>query len=202
MPYKIAECFYSIQGEGARAGTPNIFLRFAGCNLNCTKATVGFDCDTPHAKRSGSGQDVTAADLITMLQNVAPPEVCEWIVLTGGEPCLQVDRALVSVLIHRGYHLALETNGTLPIPDGMDWVTISPKKGMMQKQRWANEVKVVIAEGDALPHLRIDAEYYYLSPAACGDTIPSCNIQHCIRLCLENPKWRLSPQLQKILGFK
>ena len=196
--YQVADCFYSLQGEGGRAGAPSVFLRFAGCNLHCTKATAGFDCDTDHQANlllplGGVVQVVKVADLGD----------CGWVVLTGGEPALQLDTELVEALHGAGYRLAVESNGTLSLPDGIDWVTVSPKRGSGPlAARNATEVKVVMQAGDPLPECDIEADYYYLSPAHDGDQIDQAALDHCVRLCLENPRWKLSTQQHKAWRIK
>ena len=119
--YRINEIFYSLQGEGVRAGCPSLFVRFSRCNLRCTVETHGFDCDTEFE----SGQELTIEEIRSRLAALSTE--CEWIVLTGGEPALQIDDALVEALHSAGYKLAVETNGTLELPRGLDWITVSPK---------------------------------------------------------------------------
>lgn len=199
MSYAISECFYSLQGEGARAGTANVFLRFAGCNLKCRKDTHGFDCDTD---LWGDGIQRSVAEVVAMVEEAAPAALCEWIVLTGGEPTLQLDQPLISALIGKGYSLAIETNGTRDVPMGVDWIAVSPKRGEALEQRVADEVRYVVAEGDPLPRCEIIADHYFLSPAAAGATIAQSTLRHCVGLCLENPKWRLSMQQHKIWGVR
>ncbi len=126
MVYRINEIFKSIQGEGHRVGTPAIFIRFAGCNLDCTKATHGFDCDTDHSER----MELTLDGLEERLWKLTP---CLWVILTGGEPMLQVDRKLVGHLRGMGFKVAVETNGTIPITVSLDWISVSPMRGVPTK---------------------------------------------------------------------
>ena len=125
--YRINEIFYSIQGEGVRAGTPMLFLRFAGCNLACSKAREGFDCDTEHE----GGEELTAQQIHWRLR--AADALCRRVLLTGGEPMIQVDSDLLTSLHESGYRVGIETNGTIPLPSvrgpvGEVWITVSPKK--------------------------------------------------------------------------
>ncbi|MES1244444.1 MAG: 7-carboxy-7-deazaguanine synthase QueE, partial [Acidobacteriota bacterium] len=117
--YVVNEIFYSLQGEGVRAGTPNLFLRLSRCNLACAVETHGFDCDTEFE----SGRRLTLEEIVAELRQLS--EACDWIVLTGGEPALQVDREMVDGLHAAGYRLAIETNGSVELPPGLDWITVS-----------------------------------------------------------------------------
>lgn len=213
--YAVKEIFYSLQGEGVRAGTPNVFVRFAGCNLACNVAEHNFDCDTDFVGGTAYG----LKDLEAEMRRVADPE-CDWAILTGGEPSLQVDVPLVRYLRQQGWHLAMETNGTRPLRYGLDWVCVSPKPGTEIRQLDADEVKVVLGPGDSLPDVRVKADHYLVSPAAVvapcdhdGDCEPpTCSgfstyvprdaIAWCIKLCLDNPPWRLSVQLHKDWGVR
>lgn len=211
--YLVNEAFYSLQGEGVRAGTPNAFLRFAKCNLSCNQAEHGFDCDTDFA----TGEWCDADEIVDRLRAVADRE-CDWVVLTGGEPTLQVDLPLIQLLRCVGWHLAIETNGTRPLPFGLDWITVSPKTADLAVTE-ADEVKYVLAAGAELPRTTIKADHYLISPAftwvGCdhdGDCAPpACpgptalepeTLEWCIRLCLENPPWRLSAQQHKWWGVR
>lgn len=193
--YRINEIFYSLQGEGVRAGTPNLFLRFSRCNLQCQLATHGFDCDTEFE----TGAWMTLPGIVAELRRLGPS--CRWIVLTGGEPALQVDPEMIGTLHAEGYRLAIETNGTLELPAGLDWITVSPKVAEEAlKQLDAHEVKYVRAAGQPLPQTRVRAENYLVSPAFAGLELPAANLDWCIRLCRENPPWRLSVQQHKGWG--
>jgi len=195
--YRINEIFYSLQGEGVRAGTPNLFLRFSRCNLLCQVATHGFDCDTEFE----SGTWKTLPEIVAELRSLGPR--CDWIVLTGGEPALQVDPELIDALHAGGYKLAIETNGTLELPAGLDWITVSPKvPEEALKQRRAHEVKYVRAAGQILPETVVEAEHYLVSPSFEGNELPAANLEWCIRLCRENPQWRLSVQQHKGWGVR
>lgn len=206
--YLVREIFYSLQGEGARAGTPNVFVRFAKCNLSCDF------CDTDFA----TGDWYTIPELLAEMRRVADPE-CDWVIFTGGEPMLQLDADLVRAARADGWHLAIETNGMFHIPFALDWICVSPKNDDLA-QLWADEVKFVTFPGAPLPTTPIKAEHYLLSPVSVlepcdhdGDCEPpacpgpwwridSAALQHCITLCLDNPPWRLSCQQHKWWGVR
>jgi 7-carboxy-7-deazaguanine synthase len=191
--YLVNEIFYSLQGEGIRAGTANLFLRFARCNLACTAETHGFDCDTEFA----SGRSISMDEILEEL--AALSERCRWVVLTGGEPGLQVDRELVDALHGAGYRLAIETNGSVALPEGLDWVTVSPKVAEHAiRQRRAHEVKYVRGHGQAVPQTVVEAEHYLISPAFDGEEVDPRALAWCIRLVKENPPWQLSVQQHKL----
>ena len=191
--YLVNEVFYSLQGEGVRAGTANLFLRLARCNLACTVESHGFDCDTEFE----SGRPLELPEIVAELQALAPR--CEWVVLTGGEPALQVDRELVDGLHAAGYRLAIETNGSRELPAGLDWITVSPKVAEHAiRQRTAHEVKYVRGHGQAIPETVVEAEHHLLSPAFDGDQVDRRALAWCIRLVRENPRWRLSVQQHKL----
>jgi 7-carboxy-7-deazaguanine synthase len=190
--YRINEIFYSIQGEGARAGSPNLFVRFQGCNLRCRRESHGFDCDTEFV----SGRKWTAAEIVDHLKELAPN--CPCVVLTGGEPARQLDPELVEYLHACKYRLAVETNGTIRLPDGIDWVTVSPKVAEHAiRQRVAHEVKYVRGYGQGIPRTVVKADHYLISPAFEGNALDAKTLRWCIDLVKENPKWRLSVQQHK-----
>jgi organic radical activating enzyme len=193
--YFVNEIFYSLQGEGVRAGTPNLFLRLAKCNLACKVETHGFDCDTEFE----SGRSMTLAEIVEELRQLSA--ACRWVVLTGGEPALQVDREMIDALHAAGYRLAIETNGSVELPPGIDWITVSPKVAEHAiRQRQAHEVKYVRGRGQAVPKTVVEAEHYLISPAFDGSELDPRTLDWCIRLCKENPLWRLSVQQHK--GWK
>lgn len=201
--YRVNDLFYTLQGEGVRAGTPAVFLRFQGCNLKCDilpgpGSPGGFACDTEFA--SGSLWTIER-----ILQRVA--EVggrCRWVVLTGGEPGLQVDRVLVDAFHAEGYSLAIETNGTVDLSGlNLDWITLSPKVAEHAlKQHEANELKYVRGYGQGLPVPSAKAEHCLISPAFHGGTVDAATIAWCVGLCLANPPWRLSVQVHQLIGLK
>jgi 7-carboxy-7-deazaguanine synthase len=191
--YLVNEIFYSLQGEGVRAGTPNLFLRLSRCNLACKVETHGFDCDTEFE----SGRWMTLEEILAEFRQLSTS--CDWVILTGGEPALQVDRELIDAFHDAGLQLAIETNGSFPVPDGIDWITVSPKVAEHAiRQRRAHEVKYVRGHGQAVPRTVVEAEHYLISPAFEGAEVDPRTLDWCIRLCRENPPWRLSVQQHKL----
>ncbi len=200
--YHVAEIFYSLQGEGHRKGTANIFLRFAGCNLQCNVAEHGFDCDTDFTARETFGN---ADHLVNRLLDFWSDEYFgkPSVILTGGEPTLQVDDALIDDLKAAGFYIAIETNGTNPVHPGIDWVSCSPKPGEMMVIASCDEVRVVIDEGQ-MPgdELLPKAKHYFVSPAFDGNTIKPGALEWAIDWCLSAPLWRLSVQDHKVWGVR
>ncbi len=195
--YLVNEIFYSLQGEGVRAGTANLFLRFARCNLACTVESHGFDCDTEFESGRPLALEEIAAELAAFAAG------CEWVILTGGEPALQVDRELIDGLHAAGYRLAIETNGSRELPPGIDWITVSPKVAEHAlRQRAAHEVKYVRGYGQAIPATVVEAEHYLISPAFDGDSVDPRTLDWCVRLVRENPRWRLSLQQHKLWNVR
>lgn len=195
--YRINEIFYSLQGEGMRTGSPSLFVRFQGCNLRCRRASHGFDCDTEFV----SGRAWTAPTIVDYLKTLAP--ACSWVVLTGGEPAQQLDSALVGYLHECGYMLAVETNGTVSLPDGIDWITVSPKIAEHAiKQRVANEVKYVRGYGQGIPRTVVKADHHLISPAFDGSDLDGETLSWCIDLVKKNPTWRLSVQQHKFWSIR
>lgn len=191
--YQIKEIFHSIQGEGVRAGTPAVFVRFAGCNLDCTPDTMGWKCDTDFV----GGDAHTIGALIDAVRTLA----CGgWIILTGGEPALQIDQTLVDSFHALGYQLAIETNGTKVLPKGLDWVCVSPKYAPVNALMRADEVKYVLATGQEPGDVR--AAHRLVSPAFKGDEPDPDAIAWCVQWVLDNPEWRLSLQTHKWIGVR
>ena len=194
--FAINEIFLSLQGEGGRAGTANVFVRFAGCNLRCAadspEENGQFDCDTEFS----GGRKFTVADLLAEVERSSG--ACRWVILTGGEPLLQVDTNLLAALHDAGYQIAVETNGTQPLPVGLDWVCVSPKTAEHTLKVYeADEVKYVRHAGQALPKPTIKAAHYFLSPAWDAHGLNRDNLAWCIELVKENPQWKLSLQQHK-----
>lgn len=212
--YSINECFYSPQGEGAHAGTMNVFLRFAGCNLQCTVEVEGFNCDTDFRK----GDRMTAAEVVKLVKGVDLSEAgCGRVICTGGEPTLQLDYELCAALNDEGYLVAVETNGTRKIPAGVDWVSCSPKVGSHVVLTRADEVRVVVADGVEPDARGIVADYYYVSPHFDAPPVdemkrgwqrnyPSLPVASSFAWALEwcklNPKWAISTQQHKLWGVR
>jgi organic radical activating enzyme len=206
MKLLINEVFYSVQGEGMRAGTANVFVRFSQCNMNCRLEEAedspgGFDCDTEFA----SGRRLEIDDLLAWMDEEyiaggGPKSALEkWAILTGGEPALQLTPDLVAELKNAGWRLAIETNGSIAIPERLDWVTVSPKVAEHAvRQMTANEVKYVRGHGQAIPRPKCKAEHKLISPAFAGMEPDSRSVEWCLRLVRENPEWRLSAQMHKL----
>lgn len=191
--YAINEMFYSLQGEGVRAGTANVFVRFAGCNQTCLVETHGFDCDTEFV----SSRKLSAEEIAEAARTLAPE--CSWMILTGGEPGLQIDRELIEVLHARGWKLAVETNGSIALPEGLDWITVSPKVAEHAvRQLTADEVKYVRGHGQGVPKPACEAKHKLLSPAFSGLDMEARSLSWCVQLVKENPEWRLSVQQHKL----
>ncbi|WP_300725892.1 radical SAM protein [uncultured Bacteroides sp.] len=178
---KINEIFYSLQGEGYHTGTPAVFVRFSGCNLKC-----GF-CDTRHE----DGIPMTDEKIVDEV-NKYP---CRMVILTGGEPGLWIDRALVDTLHHAGKYVCVETNGTCVLPDNLDWVTCSPKQGTVLKVQRMDEVKVVYLGQDVSAYLNLPAKHFFLQPCSCRNT------DEVIGYIKRNPQWRLSLQTHKLVNI-
>mgnify|MGYP001588095394 CR=1 FL=1 len=195
--YTVNEIFYSLQGEGLRVGTANVFVRFAACNLTCKMETHGFDCDTEFS----NGRPFTLNELLVEMEWLGG--ACRATVLTGGEPLLQVDEELLRALRAHGWYIALETNGSKPVPPGVDWITCSPKVAEHAvRVAHAQEVKYVRHAGQALPKPQCEAEHYLLSPAFTPTGMDREALNWCIQQVKENPKWRLSVQQHKFWSVR
>ena len=195
--FTVNEIFYSLQGEGVRAGTSNFFLRFSGCNQTCSLETHGFDCDTEFV----SGRKLTLEEIVNEMRILSTE--CQWVILTGGEPSLQVNRDMIDGLHTAGYSLAIETNGSIELPPKIEWITVSPKVAEHAiRQKTANEVKYVRAYGQGIPKTVVKAEHYLISPAFDGPTLQRKHLEWCIQLVKENPPWRLSVQTHKFFGTR
>ena len=210
MGFAVKEIFYTLQGEGANAGRPAVFCRFAGCNLwsgreeDRAQALCAF-CDTDFVGTDGTlgGRYASAGDLAdTIAAQWAGADANRYTVLTGGEPLLQVDKALVDALHARGFEIGIETNGTIEPPEGMDWICVSPKAGADLVIRRGHELKLVYPQADAAPEAFVDLafERFSLQPMDGPDVIE--NTARTIDYCLRHPRWRLSLQTHKTLGIR
>jgi 7-carboxy-7-deazaguanine synthase (Cx14CxxC type) len=211
MSYQVKEIFYTLQGEGANAGRPAVFCRFAGCNLWSGReqdrgTAICKFCDTDFVGTDGTlgGKFADAASLARQVAALWPAgdAAHRFIVMTGGEPLLQVDDALVDALHAEGFFIAVETNGTLAAPTGIDWICVSPKAGAPWVQRSGHELKVVWPQpGTDLDALETaDFTHRYLQPM--DNILRGDNTEKCIALCLQRPAWRLSLQTHKITGIR
>lgn len=195
--YGVNEIFHSVQGEGLRVGTANLFLRFSGCNLTCSKESHGFDCDTEFV----SGRLLTLDEILAEFRALRARTA--WVILTGGEPALQIDAALIDGLHAAGYALAIETNGSVALPPGLDWITVSPKVAEHAiRQRRAHEVKYVRGHGQGIPKTVVEAEHYLISPAFEGSEVDARALAWCLGLVKEHPPWRLAVQWHKLWAVR
>jgi len=210
--YSVKEIFYTLQGEGAQAGRSAVFCRFAGCNLwtgreaDRVVAICNF-CDTDFVGTSGSGGKFADAQALAKACRKAwrgnsgtPP----FAVLTGGEPMLQVDEPLIAALHEAGFEIAIETNGTLPVPRIIDWICVSPKAGAELVQRSGDELKLVYPQSgfDPVALEGLDFMHFLLQPMDQGAVRTANNLRAAITYCLDHPKWRLSIQAHKLLGLR
>lgn len=198
--YTVNEVFYSIQGEGVRAGTANVFIRFTGCNMRCDveqgpRSPGGFACDTEFE----SGRSVSLDELDEWIDTTCNGTLPEWFILTGGEPAVQVDREFIDHYHGMSRKLAIETNGSIALADGFDWITVSPKVAEHAiKQRTAKEVKYVRGYGQAVPKTVVEAEHFLISPAFSGMNVDPKALDWCIGLVKANPAWSLTVQMHKL----
>ncbi|WP_332741121.1 7-carboxy-7-deazaguanine synthase [Hydrogenophaga sp.] len=212
MSYAVKEVFYTLQGEGLRAGRPAVFCRFAGCNLwsgreeDRERAVCRF-CDTDFVGTDGvrGGKFAAAAQLAALAASLWPEsQGHRYIVLTGGEPLLQVDDELIEALHDLDFEIAVETNGTLPVPSGIDWICVSPKAGADWVQRSGHELKLVWPQPTLLPQTvqalcDVQFDHWLLQPM--DGPQRAANTRSAIDFCQQHPRWRLSLQTHKILDI-
>jgi 7-carboxy-7-deazaguanine synthase len=212
MTYSVKEIFYTLQGEGAQTGRAAVFCRFAGCNLwsglerDRATAVCRF-CDTDFVGTDGTdgGKFVDSEGLATAVDKQWPKGVDvtrKYVVCTGGEPLLQLDEGLVEAFHVRGFQVAVETNGTLLAPAGIDWICVSPKAGAPLRQVRGNELKLVFpqAELDPLSLQHLPFSHFFLQPMD-GQNVAH-HLREAIRFCREHPQWRLSLQTHKLVGIR
>lgn len=202
--YAVNEIFYSLQGEGVRAGTTNVFVRFAGCNLACDmvpseKSPGGFMCDTEFS----SSVKMSTEEIVKRVETLTGGLACG-VIFTGGEPSLQLDEELVRAVAERGYETCIETNGTGAIPEGLDWITVSPKTAEHTiKLESCHEVKYVRQYGQGIPRPTVKAVHKIISPAfEPGGILNQRTLEWCIKLVKSHPGWRLSVQQHKSWGVR
>ena len=213
MTYSAKEIYLTLQGEGAQTGRPAVFLRFAGCNLwsgrerDRATAVCRF-CDTRFVGTDGPGGGKfpdagSLADAVAACWPLSASSLVPYVVCTGGEPLLQLDRAAIDALHARGFEVGVETNGTLPAPPALDWICVSPKAGAPVLQQRGDELKLVFpqVEPEAQPErfAALDFTHYYLQPL--DDSRKRENTRAAIEYCLRHPRWKLSLQTHKIIGI-
>ncbi len=206
--YSIKEAYYTLQGEGAQTGRAAVFLRFAGCNLwtgreeDRAEAVCTF-CDTDFVGTDGPsggtfrGEEALADHVAALWPGGGKP----YVVCTGGEPLLQIKPALVEALHARGFEVAVETNGTRPVVEGLDWICVSPKATAPLKLTQGDELKLVYPQPDAMPErfAHLDFDHFFLQPMDGPDV--EANTEKAIAYCLAHPQWRLSLQTHKVLAI-
>ena len=211
MSYSVKECFLTLQGEGAQSGRAAVFCRFIGCNLwagteKTRSSAVCTFCDTdfllPYA--DGGGRFNTDSDLAAHIDSMWPPGVDHgrYVVFTGGEPMLQLTEGLVRACQELGFEVAIETNGTRPVPSIVDWICVSPKADAPLVQKTGHELKLVYPQQKAHPkeftHLEFD--HFFLQPMDCSEQ--QQNTALAVQYCQQNPSWRLSVQTHKWIGIQ
>ena len=211
MNYNVKEIFYTLQGEGVNAGKPAVFCRFTGCNLwsgkevNRSDAICKF-CDTDFVGTDGTlgGKYATAKQLAQTISKLWPKnkQVNKFVVLTGGEPMLQVDLKLIDTLHDLGFEVAIETNGTIICPDSIDWICVSPKHGSNLIQKKGEELKCVFPQDECSldKFLAYDFKHFLIQPMD-GPFLRE-NTERAISYCQQNPQWKLSIQTHKIIGVR
>lgn len=196
MNLKISEIFYSLQGEGLRIGTATVFVRTTGCKAKFACLAAGIKCDTEFE----SGKEMSITDIENWILTNA--KGCKEITWTGGEPTDQLTEEMVSYFKDKGYYQAIETSGLNPVPKGIDFICVSPKVAEhVVKKNFTlpvDELRYVRHSGQDIPVPSIEAKNYWISPHSDGFDINKENLQHCVDLCLKNPKWKMSIQSHKV----
>ncbi|MDC1390757.1 7-carboxy-7-deazaguanine synthase [Gammaproteobacteria bacterium] len=212
MVYSVKEAFYTLQGEGANTGHAAVFCRFTGCNLWSGREKDRADsickfCDTDFIGTDGEGggkftnAPQLAQHILDIWKEGTKSCITPLVVCTGGEPALQLDKALVDELHALGIRIAIETNGTLALPENIDWVCVSPKSTAELKIRTGDELKLVYPQNDALPMKfeGLNFRHFFLQPMDSNDSIENTNKS--IEYCKKNPKWRLGIQMHKVVNI-
>jgi 7-carboxy-7-deazaguanine synthase (Cx14CxxC type) len=213
MAYAVKEIFYSLQGEGAHAGRPAIFCRFTGCNLwsgqekHRADAVCQF-CDTDFVGTDGEGGGSfkNAVALAKAVVSYWPESITDiihpYVICTGGEPLLQLDKDLIEAFHNEGAEVAIETNGTIPVPEGIDWVCVSPKSGSTVVVEQGDEIKLVYPQEGHQPSdfVHLNFEHFFLQPMF--DEDENGHVKETIEYCLTHPRWSLSLQSHKLLGLQ
>ena len=207
MTYSVKEMFLTVQGEGGQAGRPAVFLRFAGCNLwsglerDRASAVCTF-CDTDFVGTDGvnGGKFATAEALAETVASLWPGGGTPYVVCTGGEPLLQLDQPLIDALHAAGFEIAVETNGTIEAPEGIDWICVSPKSTAPLKQTHGHELKLVYPQADAMPEQFEHLQFKEFRLQPMDGPHQAVNAQAAYEYCLKHPQWRLSLQTHKWIG--
>jgi 7-carboxy-7-deazaguanine synthase (Cx14CxxC type) len=217
--YQVKEAFYTLQGEGAQAGRAAVFCRFSKCNLWTGRekdraGSVCDFCDTDFVGTDGQngGRFETPESLAAHIKNLWPDQPGRpYVVCTGGEPLLQLDKAMVDAFHDAGFEVGVETNGTLPAPPGVDWLCVSPKANAAVVIERCDELKLVYPQPLAMPErfTAMNATHFFLSPMASptltngqsSDRVKQSNTRKATNYCLANPRWRLTLQMHKIIGI-
>lgn len=205
MAYAVREIFHSLQGEGAQTGRAAVFLRFAGCNL-----WSGREADRADAVCTFCDTDFVGGDKFPDAETLAEQVIAAWpaeadgprlVIVTGGEPALQLDDALVAALKDRGFEVAVETNGTLALPAGLDWICVSPKAGTDLVVTAGDELKLIFPQTGAAPrdYEHLAFRHFFLQPMDGPER--AANTRLAVAYCLTRPRWRLSLQTHKLLGI-
>ena len=211
MTYSVKEIFYTLQGEGAQTGRPAVFCRFAGCNLwtgreQDRQESVCQFCDTDFIGTDGEngGKFKYAKELAEFVASLWPEgkEGKPYVVCTGGEPLLQLDKALIDAFHAVGFEIAVESNGTVEAPAGIDWLCVSPKADAQIKQTSGNELKLVYPQEENDPSQFTDMKFNHFFLQPLDDEAQQSNTQKALDYCLAHPKWRLSLQTHKFVGIK
>jgi 7-carboxy-7-deazaguanine synthase len=210
MTYAVKEIFYTLQGEGAQAGRAAVFCRFAGCNLwsgreQDREVAVCSFCDTDFVGVDGvgGGKFANADELAAAIASCWPAgrPGRPYVVCTGGEPLLQLDTALIAALHTQGFEIAVETNGTQPAPQGLDWICVSPKAGSELVLTQGHELKLVYPQALARPERfeQLDFQHFFLQPM--DSVLKAQHTREVVAYCMAHPQWRLSVQMHKVIGI-
>ena len=211
MTYSVKEIFLTLQGEGAQAGRASVFCRFAGCNLwngreEDRAAAVCTFCDTDFVGTDGNGggKFATAQELADAVASKWPAHAGgkPYVVCTGGEPLLQLDKPLIEALHAHGFEIAVETNGTQPAPEGLDWICVSPKADSEIVLTRGNELKLVWPQPAAWPErfAGLDFQHFFLQPM--DSILKAQHTKEAVAYCMAHPQWRLSVQMHKVIGIE
>ena len=208
MTYSVKEIFYTLQGEGAQAGRPAVFCRFSGCNLwsglerDRATSLCSF-CDTDFIGTDGGGKFSAPNELADAIARHWPADAGgrPYVVCTGGEPLLQLDERVIEALHERGFEVAVETNGTQPAPEGLDWICVSPKSAAPVLLDHGDELKLVFPQREAMPErfAALRFRHFFLQPMDGADRL--CNTRLAVDYCKAHPQWRLSVQMHKLVGI-